>query len=452
MNHTPLPLRTLLLTTLLAALPAGAGAQDWPQWQGPGRDGVWKEDRLIEKFPAEGPKVVWRKAVGGGYAGPAVSGGRLFLMDYRIREGDPAPDPQKRNVIEGTERVVCLDASSGEWLWEQAWDCPYRISYPAGPRCTPTVDGDRVYCLGAEGHLKCFKTEDGSILWEVDLRERHGLKESPLWGFSAHPLVWGSRLYTMVGGNEGALVAMDKMTGAELWRACPDPQAGYCPPTVVMAGGTAQLLCWTPGTINGLNPESGSVYWSFPLKPLYEMSVAPPVVADNLLFASGIGNASICLRLATDRPEAELVWDGRGFNTSHSPSVIVDGHAIGVDKGSRMRCIALADGKRQWETDEPTASGNGSSSGGAFIVRCGDRFLIAGEQGALTLARMTPEKYETISSAQILEPTQDAFGKKVVWSHPAFADGCCYWKNDRELVCVSLRDESPETADSGGGK
>lgn len=415
-------------------------AQDWPQWQGPDRDGVWQEENLISKFPEGGPTVLWRKPVAGGYAGPAVSGGRVFLMDYQIRSGDPTPDPEKRNEIEGTERILCLDARSGEWLWEQAWDCPYRISYPAGPRCTPTVDGDRVYCLGAEGHLKCLKAEDGAILWEVDLKQRYGMTEAPLWGFSAHPLVWGDLLYTMIGGEKGALVALDKMTGAEKWRACPDSEAGYCPPTVVMAGGTAQLLCWTPTTINSLNPASGEVYWSFPLEPLYAMSVAPPAVSGDRLFASGLGKASISLRLDPDRPAASLVWEGKGFNTSHSPVVIIDGHAIGVDRGSKLRCISLDNGKRIWETDEPTAGGDGSSSGGAFLVRCGDRWLIAGENGVLTIARLSPEKYEAISSVRILEPTQDAFGKKVVWSHPAFADGCCYWKNDQELVCVSLRD------------
>jgi len=429
----------------LLLTPVTAAAQDWPQWQGATRDGVWNEPNLIEKFPDDGAKVLWRKEVNSGFGGPAVANGRIFLMDYKLREGDPTPDPGKRNPIEGSERVLCLDAKTGEWLWEQAYECPYRISFPAGPRCTPTVDGENVYTLGAEGMLMCLRCEDGSILWKVDLKERYGMKESPIWGFAAHPLVWGDRLYTMIGGEKGAVVAMDKKTGAELWRACPDADTGYCPPTIVMAGGTAQMLVWTPTTLNSINPNDGSVYWSFPLKPDYKMPVAMPAVEKNLLFASGEG-ASICLRLDEDKPTATEVWSGQGFTTSHSPITIVDGHGIGVDLGGALRCISLVDGQRVWETLEPTTGGRPSGAGAGFIVRCGDRFLIAGENGVLTIARMTAEKYEGLSSAKILEPTHEAYGKKVLWSHPAFAQGCCYWKNDNELVCVSLVNEPAEAS------
>ena len=370
-------------------------AQDWPQWQGVARDGVWNESRLMEKFPADGPKVLWRKQVGAGYGGPAVTNGRIYLMDYKLAEGDPTPDPGKRNPIEGSERVLCLDANSGEWLWEQAYDCPYRISFPAGPRCTPTVDGDRVYTLGSEGMMMCLDANEGSILWKVDLKERYKMKEAPIWGFAAHPLVWGDRIYTMIGGEEGAVVAMDKKTGEELWRACPDADTGYCPPKVVMAGGTAQMLVWTPTTLNSINPEDGKVYWSFPLEPAYKMPVAMPAVENNLLFASGEG-ASMCVRLNDDKPTAEVVWEGQGFTTSHSPVLLQDGFAFGVDLGGALRCISLEDGERHWETLEATTDGRPGGSGCGFIVRCGDRYLIAGENGVLTIAKLTPEKYELI--------------------------------------------------------
>jgi outer membrane protein assembly factor BamB len=358
-------------------------------------------------------------------------------MDYSLREGEASPNPGKRNVIEGSERVVCFDAQSGEWLWEQAYECPYRISFPAGPRCTPTVDDDRVYSLGAEGRVMCMNAVDGSILWSIELKERYGLRESPIWGFASHPLVWGDKLFVMVGGEEGALLALDKMTGQKIWRACPDEDTGYCPPKVIMAGGVAQLIAWTPTTINSVNPDDGSVYWSFPLKPDYKMPVAAPAVENGLLFASGEG-ASICLRLGEDKPTAEEVWNGRGFTTSHSPVTLLDGHAIGVDLGGALRCITLEDGERKWETFEPTTGGRPSGPGAGFIVRCGDKYLIAGENGVLTIAKMSPEKYETISSAKIIEPNHINSAKKVLWSHPAFANGCCYWKNDNELVCVSI--------------
>lgn len=314
----------------------------------------------------------------------------------------------------------------------------------------PAVVDGHVYTLGAEGRMMCLRADDGSILWNVDLKERYGLKEAPIWGFAAHPLVHGRMVYTMVGGEEGAAIALDRETGGEIWRACPSKAAGYCPPMIIEAGGAEQLVIWNPDTINGVNPETGEVWWSFPLAPDYDMPIAAPTLHGDLLYACGEGTASILIRLAREKPAAEEVWSGRGFNTSHSPVLLGEGHAYGVDLGGKLRCIALEDGKRKWDTEEPTCGGSPSSSGCAFIVRCGDRYLIAGEHGTLTLARMTPEKYEAISAAQIIEPTQDAFGKKVIWSHPAFANGCCYWKNDREIVCVSL--VKPEAAGDADGE
>src|SRR5436190_272791 len=130
----------------------GASADDWPQWMGPKRDGVWRETGIVDSFPKDGPPVRWRVKIGGGYAGPAVAAGRVFVTDRQLKEGASAPaDPFKRGSIPASERVLCLNEKDGTEIWKHEYDCPYTVSYPAGPRCTPTVDGDRVYTLGAEG-------------------------------------------------------------------------------------------------------------------------------------------------------------------------------------------------------------------------------------------------------------------------------------------------------------
>ena len=130
---------------------------------------MWREDGIIDSIPAGGLKVKWRVPIAGGYAGPAVADQRVYVMDY-VTEGDQTPSPDKRNVLQGTERLLCLNAESGELLWKHEYDCAYEISYPAGPRATPTVHGNRVYTLGAEGDLYCLNAESGQVIWSRNFK------------------------------------------------------------------------------------------------------------------------------------------------------------------------------------------------------------------------------------------------------------------------------------------
>src|SRR5688572_14919602 len=164
---------------------------DWPQWLGPQRDAVWRETRIVEKFPDGGPPVRWRREIGGGYAGPAVANGRVYVTDRRLAKGTNNPaDPFARGIIPGTERVLCLDETDGKILWQHEYDCPYTIAYPAGPRATPVVDAGKVFTLGAEGNLFCLDAAKGEVIWSRDLKKDFGVK-APMWGFAGHPLLDG---------------------------------------------------------------------------------------------------------------------------------------------------------------------------------------------------------------------------------------------------------------------
>jgi outer membrane protein assembly factor BamB len=410
---------------------------DWPQWGGVRRDFTWNEVGIADQFPENGPPVLWRAAVNSGYSGPAVAAGRVFVMDYVLKSGDPLPDPGRRNDLQGIERVLCLDAKTGKELWVHADDCPYHISYPEGPRCTPSVDGERVYTLGAEGKLLCLATKDGSVVWQRDLKADYKMPEAPIWGFAAHPLVHGDLLFCVVGGEGSIAVAFDKMNGNEVWRSMSAKEPGYCPPTLWSEGTNEQLIIWHAEAINGLDLKTGQVLWSHELTPSYGMSIAAPVRDGNLLFASGLGTSAI-LEWEPGSAPKEL-WNGKGFNTSHSPVLAEDGYAYGVDRTGWLRCIELRSGERKWQTTEPVVGPRPTNPGTGFLVKNGDQFLIAGETGELTIARCTPEKYEKIASAKLLEPTHDSFDHQALWSCPAYADGCMYWRNDKELICVSLR-------------
>ena len=450
--------RVVCLITAAVA-PAAARADDWPQWLGPRRDAVWREAKVVTAIPAAGLPVKWRVPLEGGYSGPAVADGRVYVMDYVRRSGELSNAPNDRTILEGSERIVCLDAATGKLLWKHEYDRPYSISYAAGPRCTPTVADGKVYALGAEGNLLCLDARTGAVLWSKDFTQEYGAPV-PIWGFCGHPLVEGDLLVCLAGGPGSVAVAFDKDTGAERWRALSASESGYCPPTIIEAAGRRQLVIWDADNLSALDPQSGAVLWSQPLKPLYGMSIMAPQVADTaqgrVLFASGIGRVGALYRLAADAPAAELVWRGEPksavYCANSTPFIAGDTlYGVDCDTGA-LTAVALADGRRLWESLAPTTGGDRRGRHGtAFLVRqaaAGDddppgtvRTWIFTETGDLVLARLSPERYEELGRMHVVDPTNECFGRDVVWSHPAFAGGCIFVRNDRELVCVSASAE-----------
>ena len=433
-------LSIFFLCNMLAAVVV---ADDWPQWMGPARDDVWKENGLLEKFPESGPKILWRTRLAGGYSGPAVAGGKVYVTDYVRTNGDAKNEPQTKANLTGRERVLCLAASDGKELWKYEYDCPYNISYPSGPRTTPTVANGKVYTLGAEGNLLCLDAESGKPLWTKELKKEYRI-EAPHWGFSGHPLVAGDKLYCQVGGAGSVAVCFDKDSGREIWRALTStPDVGYSPPKMIEVGGKRQLLIWHPQSLNSLNPETGELYWSERFDPQYGMSCSTPQQSGEYLYISAIGKCAAVLKLDRNKPAAEFVWTANpttGVFCSNSTPVI-DGETIyGNDcEVGNLRAVNLQTGKRLWETFKPTTGGDRRESHGtAFITKNADRYFIFSETGELIIARLTPEKYEEISRARLLEPTNEAFGRPVVWNHPAYANKCVFVRNDKEIVCASL--------------
>jgi outer membrane protein assembly factor BamB len=444
--------RSIFLVTVAAAVVAlPVRADDWPQWLGPKRDSVWRETGLLEKFAANGPKVLWRVPIDGGFSGPAVADGKVFVTDYvTTNENRWKPDSGKRDRLEGHERTLCIRASDGKVLWKQEFDCAYAVSYASGPRCTPTVAGGKVFTLGAMGDLRCLDVNDGHVVWAKDLKKEYHI-ECPLWGFSGHPLVDGQKLFVTVGGDGSVLVAFDKDTGKELWRALSAREPGYCPPSIIEAGGVRQLVLWTPDGISSVDPETGKVFWSFPLEPQYFMSIMAPKKWHEYLFAGGIGFKAAMLKLAPDRPAVTEVWQGTKSTAVYpvnGSTFIEDGIIYAVDQPGALRAVKVETGERLWESYKPVVghdlpADTRINSGTAFLVKNQDRFFIFAETGELIIAKLNPKGYEEVSRAKILEPTfpLPQFNRTVVWSHPAFANKCVYARNDKELICVSLAAE-----------
>lgn len=428
----------VLLGLVVFGLAYPARGQDWNQWQGPKRDGSWNTTGLIDSFPTEGPTVVWRADVDTGFAGPAVAQGRVVVTDYVRETGDPTPNPGLRNPLTGRERVQCLNQETGAIIWKHEYPCDYSISYPNGPRATPTIDDDRVYTLGAEGQLICFQLSDGEIVWQKSLKAEYGLEESPYWGYAAHPLIDGDILYCIVGGEGSVAVAFDKRSGKEIWRALSAKAPGYCPPTMIEHLGNKTLVIWHSESLNGLDPRTGELFWSYDLAPAYEMPIIAPIQSGDYLLATALQQTSLLLKLDTDPRQTEEIWRGRGIHSDHNPPLVVEGHLYGVSGRGQLHCCQLETGERLWESLATTNGGRPVNSCTGFIVRADQKFFIFIETGELIIAKLSPAGYEELDRAGILEPTSRTGNRRVVWSHPAFAGTRMYARNDKELVCIEL--------------
>jgi outer membrane protein assembly factor BamB len=387
--------------------------------------------------------VRWRTPIKQGYAGPAVAGGRVFVTDRQVTSGVDTPgDPFARGQIPGQERVLCLDERDGRILWEHSYDRAYTVSYPAGPRTTPLVAHGKVYTLGAEGDLFCLNADSGDVVWSKSFGRDYDAK-TPMWGFAAHPLLDGDRLVCLVGGKDSLVVAFDKDTGTEIWRALNTKEPGYCPPVIYEFAGHRQLIVFHPEGIHGLDPATGKLHWTFPVEIRAGLTVPMPRQDDERLFLTTFYNGSLMLDLSSREPQE--LWrspkpsekDTYALHSIMPTPHIVEDYIYGVCSYGQLRCIEKTDGKRIWETFQAT-TGKPQRWGNAFLVRQAERFWLFNEQGDLIVARLTPESYEEIDRIHLLDATNEDPRRPVVWSHPAFANRCVYARNDREIVCVSL--------------
>ena len=437
----PLLAAATCLSVLFGGWSLGVRADDWPQWLGPRRDAVWRETGIVQEFPKAGLKSKWRVPVELGYSGPAVSGGKVYVADFARQTGKLSNNPSSRTELGGMERLLCFDAATGDLLWKHETHCKYKLSYAGGPRVTPTVNDGKVYSLGAEGNFLCLDAKTGHEIWTKSLTQEFKTP-TPFWGFCGHPLIEGESLFCIVGGKESVAVALNKRNGKEIWRALSAREPGYSAPTMIEAGGVKQLVIWHAEAINGLNPANGEVYWSVPLKPDFGMSIMAPRQSGEYLFASGVGQVGALLKLSSDKPGATVIWRGDAKSAVYAANTtpfIEDGVIYGVDcRPGIMRAVDLLTGKRLWESYRPTTAGRRATYATTFIVKHADRYFLFTEKGDLILAKMNRSGYHEISRTHVLEPTNETFGRPVVWSHPAFAEKCLFARNDKELVCVPL--------------
>ncbi|QDT96797.1 PQQ-binding-like beta-propeller repeat protein [Gimesia aquarii] len=443
-------LRHLLLCflVLLASDQITLG-EDWPQWNGPRRDGSVHESELLTTIPSDGLKLVWRQPISFGYSGPIIADGKTFIFDYKKATGEITNNAGKRDKLTGKERLLCFHATTGKPLWSYEYERSYAVSYGGGPRATPSYHDEMVYALGAEGDLTCVDAKRGTKVWHINFKEQYGAK-TPLWGHSASPLVYGNTLICMVGGEGSLVVAFDLKTGKEQWRALSSSETGYCPPTIVKHGGREQLMIWDPEQISSLNPTNGKLYWQHPLKPDYGMSILPPISNGDLLFTGGEGSKGVMLKLKRNASGVEKLWGGspkRGVYLATSNGIFYEGYLYGADIRSGAVICARGDtGERLWQSALPTTGstrGRGGAHGTAFLMKLsGHNYILFSETGDIISAELSPAGYRETGRFHAIKPTSNTMGRTVVWTFPAIADGRLYLRNDNEAVCYSLANDS----------
>src|SRR5882724_6624682 len=292
MRRSPSTLLTAALILQLLLF-AALRAEDWPQWRGPNRDGVWGETGILQTFPADGLKVRWRVPAGWGFASPVVAQGRVYLADSELMK------PMAR------ERLRCFDEATGKTLWTHVYDVAYEgwafdPTQEIGPVATPIVQDGKIYALGRLGHLFCLDTRKGDVLWQRNLEKDYAVAFAP---GTPSPLIEGDLVILLIGGKPGAcVVALHKDTGKEVWKAL-DESPTFSSPIVISSGGKKQLIVWTQESVPSLNPTAGTSYWRLRLITSNEYAVSTPVFHKDRLLIGGL-----MLQLDPEKPAAKVLW------------------------------------------------------------------------------------------------------------------------------------------------
>lgn len=406
---------------------------DWPQWRGPGRDGIWNEEFLSDSLRPGDIKKMWSVPVGPGYSGPTVADHRVYVMDY-IQEPVPA------------ERVHCFDASSGKSLWTHEYTCEYfAVGYPVGPRASILIHDKLAYSFGTMGHLHCFDAETGDVVWQHNTLEAYNSR-IPVWGLASSPVIEKNLLIVQVGGQPGAcIMAFDKNTGVEAWRAL-DDEASYSAPIIIDQAGQKVLVCWTKEHLAGMDPASGKVHWKIPFdQSRGAINIATPVFSNPYLFISSFWDGSMLIRVDQERLTSEKVWYRVGESESRtdalhcciSTPVLKGEYIYGIDSYGEFRCLDLMTGDRIWESFDLVPYGRWAN---VHFVQQGDRVWAFNELGELILGELTPLGFKDYGRVSIIKPVKMSPHPRdgVCWAHPAYAGKYIYVRNDEELICLKL--------------
>jgi outer membrane protein assembly factor BamB len=400
-----------------------ARADDWPQWRGPKRDGHSKETGLLKEWPKDGPKLIWQvKDLGGGYSTPSVAGGRIYVMANKGLED---------------EFVTARNAKDGSLLWStrigKVGNPDQQPNYPAA-RSTPTVDGAVLYALGSDGDLACLETATGKVRWRKSLRADFG-GQPGTWAYAESPLVDGDVLVCTPGGTQATVVALNKKTGAVVWK-CAVPggaRAGYASIVVADAGTVRQYVAYTGDGLFGVEAKTGKLLWR------YDKTTGPmglnamtPVVSEGLVYSGSerLGGAAIRILFDGSAAKADEVYRGMKLPRMLGGAVLIGEYLYG-SSGNALVCVEFKTGQVKW-SERSVAPG--------AVCYADGRLYLHGESGEMALVEATPEAYRELGRFTPPNPTQKrANAGEKAWAYPVIADGRLYIRDADSLWCYDIK-------------
>lgn len=405
----------LSLATERAAAQADAKGE-WPQFLGPQRNGLSAETGLLDRWPADGPKEIWRVPGGVGMSGLAISRGRMLTLVQRDEK----------------QWLIALDAKTGESVWKTPLAPKYQNAMGNGPRGTPAINGDQVFVFTGEGILSAHDFRDGKQVWSHHVVKELSGKEAE-YGMACSPLVVGKQVIVTAGAPKGTLVAFDVKSGKQLWTAGSDP-SGYSSPALLNVGGRSQIVAFTGNSALGVDPEKGSVLWQYPFKTNFSCNIATPLEIKGQVFLSaGENHGSVLLTLKPQGDKFTLseVWDSFGpksvLRNEWQTSMLLDGHLYGMDNVggagpiTHLTCIEAATGERKWQ-EARFGKGN--------LIAADGKLFITTMNGELVVVRATPERYVELGRATVLDSTRQA---------PALSNGLLFLRDDKDIVCLDVK-------------
>ncbi len=400
----------------VAQTPQVKPATEWPQFLGPQRNGISAETGLLKAWPADGPTEVWRSPGGPGMSGLAISRGHVVTLIHR----------------EGKQTVIALDARTGKPQWATVLAPEYHNGMGNGPRATPAIFGDQVFVFTGEGILAALNLSDGKSVWSHNIVEDlEG--EVAEYGMASSPLIVGKHVIVTAGAPHAAVVAYDTKTGKLAWKT-EDGAPGYSSPALLDVGGRPQIVASTGAAVLGISPEKGSLLWKYPFETNYNCNIATPLAVKGQVFISaGENHGSVLLALKpnADQFDASEVWSSLGtksvLRNEWQTSILHEGHLYGFDNVgaagpvTHLTCINAETGERVWQK---LRFGKGN------MIAADGKLFATTMNGELVMIRLTPEKYDELGRATVIGSTRQA---------PALADGLLYLRDDKDIVCLDVR-------------
>jgi outer membrane protein assembly factor BamB len=393
---------------LVGILVASAWGQIDSQWRGPERTGVYPGERLLNIWPEEGPDLIWIfEGLGDGYSSAAVTSDRVFVTG-----------------MSGGEGFLFAFDLEGKQLWKTSYGPEWDGSRP-GARTTPTVVGNRIYLMSAEGRAVCLGT-DGKVIWTVDLVQKFGARNLQ-WGMTESPLVDGDRVFFTPGGRNVTLVALDRISGKTIWEIKGVGEtSGYCSPCLVRHGERKLLLTMIANFVIGIDADRGELLWKSAHATDYDVNANTPFYFDGFVYTvSGYRTGGQMFKLSDDGKRAERIWAENTLDSQMGAAVLVDGYIYGSGHQNRgWHCL-------EWKTGKVMYSARKIGNKGAVIYADGN-LIYYSERGDVALVKPNPREFDVVSSFLIRK------GSGEHWAHPVVKEGRLYIRHGDALLVYDI--------------